>query len=165
MTIMLRPVADTVRTNIAAGTFADIDEVTASDSDFVRTTAGVNATYEVKLSPARGKKVDDIGFVSFRAAKCDSVGALASDGKTITITYAIYQGGTLIYSSPSTSTLGGSYTAPSGSVILTSVTDWSDVRIRFTITSSGTGTNRGALISYAALEAPFNANNGLMAFF
>jgi len=157
MTQYLYADGDITRTNIAAGTWASIDEEPYSDADFVRTTAGSSAVYEVSLTnPVTPDGT--IGAIAFRAFKCDSSAVAKSDGQTVEITTRIYQGGTLIYSSPSSNTLGATVTAASGSALFTSVTDWNDIRLRFIVTISGTGGSRGAAITWARVEVPDPAN-------
>lgn len=156
MTQYLYADGDITRTNIAAGTWANIDEEPYSDADFVRTTAGSSATYEVSLTNPITPD-GTIGGMVFRAFKCDSSAAAKSDGQTVEISPRIYQGGTLIYNAGSYN-LSSSVFQTSVAVSFAAVTDWNDLRIRFIVTISGTGGSRGAAITWARVEVPDPAN-------
>jgi hypothetical protein len=147
----LRPDSNITQTNWTGG-FADIDEATASDADFSYGANNSNsATLEVGLS---NPSVPDSGTctVRWRYAKVSS-GTLSGTGGTVNQTCGVYQGATLIASS--TVTTGGSWTAGSFTFNTSSISDWTNVRLRFTQTASGGGGNaRGSAVSWAEIEIP-----------
>ena len=156
MTQYLYADGDVTRTNIAAGTWASIDETSANDADFVRTTAGSSAVYEVSLTNPITPD-GTVGEMVFRAFKCDSSAVAKSDGQTVEISPRIYQGATLIYNAGSYN-LSSSVLQASVTVSFAAVTDWNDLRIRFIVTISGTGGSRGAAITWARVGVPDPAN-------
>lgn len=151
MAQFLRPDSNVTQTNWTGG-FADIDEATASDADFAYgANNSSSATLEVGLSnpstPAGGTCT-----VRWRYAKVDA-GTLSGTGGTVTQTCGLYQGTTLITSSAVTTT--GTWTAASFTFQVTAITNWNDLRLRWTQTASGGGGNaRGSAVSWAEVETP-----------
>lgn len=153
MTQFLRPDSNVTQTNWTNG-FANIDEAVASDADFAY---GANnsstATLEVGLSnPPLTPADTGTCTVRWRYAKVSS-GTLSGTGGTVTQTCGIYQGATLITSS--TVTTSGAWTAGSFTFNASSITDATDLRLRFTQSASGGGGNaRGSAVSWAEVEVP-----------
>lgn len=152
---------DTIRTNIAAGTWANIDEEPPNDSDFVRTTPGASAVYEVSLTNPAGLPNGTSGLAVFRAFKCDSSGTPKSDGQTVEMSFKVYQGGTLIHSGSGSITLNSGVAQSGSNANLSSVTNWNDLRLRLIVSVSGAGSNRCAAITYARVDVPDPANYSL----
>jgi RHS repeat-associated protein len=140
------------------GTYTDMDETTASDTDFIASPSNpVSGTYyEATLGDIAGPaSVSDV-TVRYRYAKS------ANGGKQIDLTVELRQGNTVI-ATASHSNISGSWTA--GSITLTAtqraaITNWSDLRLRFSPTTSGNGSARTAQISWAEVEVTGYANAG-----
>lgn len=152
MAFILRPDSNVTQTSWTNG-YLEIDEATASDVDFAY---GANnsstATLEVGLQNPTGGGFAGTCTVRWRHAKV-STGVLSGTGGAVSQTCAVYQGTTLIASS--TVTTGGTWTAASFTFDGTLVSDWTDIRLRFTQTASGAGGNaRGSAVSWAELEVP-----------
>lgn len=155
-------------TDTAGNRYTNIDETSASDTDYVY---GANnssaATYETKLSAVKNPAAGTV-TVRWRIAKVSS-GTLSGTGGAVDSTCGLYQDATLIASATQTTT--GSWVTQSFALTTNqrnSITDWSDLRLRFTQTSSGGGGNaRGSAVSWAELEtpdlAPLTADNGTFA--
>ena len=98
MAQFLRPDSDVTTTNVSAGTFASIDESTASDADFVIGTNNTATTYECGLSNPADTPGSGTCTVRFRHAQGDhdtSPFAPASQGQAwTTVTCAVEQGAT-----------------------------------------------------------------------
>lgn len=151
MAQFLRPASNVTQTTWTGG-FAEIDEAVASDTDF---SYGANnsstATLEVLLSAGSAPSAGTC-TVRWRHAKV-STGVLSGTGGTVNQTVGLYEGTTLIQSS--TVTTGGTWTAASFTFSSASVTNWSNLRLRFTQTASGGGGNaRGSAVSWAEVELP-----------
>jgi hypothetical protein len=152
MTQFLRPDSNVTQTTWTNG-FAEIDEVTASDVDF---SYGANntaaATLEVGLTNPTQTPGTGTCTVRWRRAKVSS-GTLSGTGGTVTQTCGVYQGATLITSSTITTT--GTWTESTFTFQTSSVTNWNDLRLRFTQSASGGGGNaRGSAVSWAVIEVP-----------
>lgn len=143
-------------TNTAGSRYTNVDESTLSTTDFIYGTNNTAAVYEGKLNtlsaPASGACV-----FRYSLAKTNA-GVVDGGGSTVTVTMDLVQGTTIIASS-SAITVTGTWT--SGSVTLTqgqvdAITDWTDLRIRMTTsTSGGTVANRrGGAVSWVELEIP-----------
>jgi hypothetical protein len=158
-----RPISDVTFTswtgvgvNTAGNRYQNIDESTASNTDY---NYGANnsssAVSEHLLTTLANPGVTSGHVVRFRYAKVSS-GTLSGTGGTVNLTVALYQGATLIAST--TVACGGTWT--DGSFTLTGVqagniSDYSNLRFRFTQTASGGGGNaRGSAVSFAELEIP-----------
>jgi len=152
MPLFLRPDSNVTQTSWTNG-YLEIDEATASDTDFSYGANNSNsATLEVGLSNPVGSSFTGTCTVRWRYAKVSS-GTLSGTGGTVTQTCAIRQGSTAIASS--TVTTSGSWTAGSFTFNAADITDWTDVRLRFTQSSSGGGGNaRGSAVSWAEVEIP-----------
>jgi hypothetical protein len=133
---------------------AAIDEAIASDADFAYGANNTAAVLEVGLSNPTGTPASGTTMVRYRHAKVNS-GALSGSGSSVTVTAEIYQGASLI-ASDAAQTAGGSWTARSWTPDMSGVTDWTDLRLRFTTSSSGgsPANRRGGAVSWAELEVP-----------
>lgn len=146
MAQFLRPDSDV--TAASSGTFADIDESVASDSDFVTISGG--ATAEYGLSNPSGVPGSGTTTVRYRSA-------LGGSGAASTITCHVYQGTTLI-ASDSARSPSATFTTYSFTPNMASVTDWNDLRLRFVVSSG-----RSLSVSWAELEAPDGGVTGTLA--
>jgi hypothetical protein len=139
------------------GTFADIDETDPLDSDFIYGANNTAATIELGLRDPRFLPVNGTCTVKYRIARVNS-GVLDGGGNAVTVTASVYQGASLI-ATGITQTATGTWTQYSFTFDASTVSDWSDLRLRFvTSASGGTGqSRRGAAISWARMELPLVA--------
>lgn len=154
MAQFLRPSSNVTQTSFTGG-FADIDETTASDADFAYGANNTAAVLEVGLTnPPGTPDPSGTSTVRFRIARVNA-GTLSGTGNNVTITTGVYQGATLIQADSARSTTGSwvefSFTFTHGSI-----TNWNDLRLRFTTSASGgsPANRRGGAISWAEIEAP-----------
>lgn len=153
MAQFLRPDGNVTQTGFTGGA-AEIDEATASNTDFAWGANGGGNTLEVSLSNPSGTPGSGTTTVRYRLAKTNN-GALNGSGNAVTGTVGLYQGTTLI-AADTARTLTSTWTAYSFTPNVSGVTDWTDLRLRFTdSTNGGNASNRrGGAISWAELEAP-----------
>lgn len=153
MAQFLRPNANVTQTSFTNG-FGEIDETSASDSDFAWSANNVAATLEVALTNPAATPGAGTTTIRYRIARMNN-GVLDGGGNACLVTAALYQGTTLI-SADSQRNSDGTWTTYSWAPDVSSVTDWNDLRLRFTTTASGGGPSvrRGAAISWAEVEAP-----------
>lgn len=152
MAQFLRPDSNLTQTSYTGG-FAEIDEVTASDTDLA--FGGVNSatpTLVVHLSNPAATPQSGTCTVRWRSARRNAAGTINS-GNAFTGTCTLLQGTTTIASDAYTP---GAYSTRSFTFTHGSITDWTDLRLRFTQTASGgTGNNRSGLaVSWAEVEIP-----------
>jgi hypothetical protein len=150
----LRPDSNVTQTSWTGG-FADIDEATASDADF---SYGINNSSTARLEVGTSNPADTpdpagTATVRWRLAKVIN-GTLSGTGGTVNQTCGVYEGATLISSSTVTTT--GAWVESTFTFSAGDITDWTDVRLRFTQTASGAGAGsaRGSAVSWAEIEAP-----------
>lgn len=164
MAQFLRPDSNITQTSFTGG-FADIDETFANlnDNDFAYGANNTAATLECHLSNPTGTPQSGTCSVRWRYAKTNA-GAVDSGGNTVDVTGAIYQGTTLVATDTAKSALGVWQTALF-TFNTSAVTDWNDLRFRFTTTASGGGptARRGGGVSWAELEIPDPATGGVTA--
>jgi hypothetical protein len=118
-----RPASDiTTQWTPSTGTshFAMIDEVTASDADYISATAA-GQTDEVKLQAMVAPQAGTSVAIGYRVQ-----GITGSAGVTV----SMVQGATVI-ATDTTRTANGDYTLTVASGTWASVTDWTDIRLRF----------------------------------
>jgi hypothetical protein len=149
----LRPDSNVTQTSFTGG-FAEIDEAPASDADKAFGANNVAAVLEVGLSNPTGTPGGGTTTVRYRIAKTNS-GTLDGAGSAVTVTCAVYQGTTLI-AADAAKTATGTWTQYSFTPSMAGVTDWTNLRLRFTTSASGgtTANRRGGAVSWAELEAP-----------
>jgi hypothetical protein len=159
MAQFLRPTSDITTTNIT-GTFADVDESTPNDSDFVVSPDNIAATYETLLGGTFTDPAVNTGHIArVRHAKADTGVPPSTTGNSQTATFGLYQGATLIATLGTAVTLAGWTTL---TYILTgteadNITNYADLRVRVTIPAGGGGSpgiRRGAAVSWIEFEAP-----------
>ncbi len=133
--------------------FQAIDEVSFSDTDFVRSpnNPASSAFYEPGLSNPTDPVSSTGHIVRYRYRKS------GSGGRTIQIQVALYQGATQIAIGTAHTDISGTFVA--GTFTLTgteadNITDYTDLRLRFVAGWSGSGAGRRAHVSWAELEMP-----------
>lgn len=153
MAQFLRPDGNVTQTSFTGG-FAEIDEATASDADFAYGANNIAAILEVGLNNPTGTPAAGTSTVRYRVAKTNN-GVLNGSGATVTVTAEVVQG-TSIISTDAARTATGTWAEYSWTPDLSGVTDWTDLRLRFTTSKSGgtTANRRGGAVSWAELEAP-----------
>jgi hypothetical protein len=118
-----RPSSDiTTQWTPSTGTshFAMIDEVTASDADYISATAA-GQTDEVKLQAMVAPQAGTSVAIGYRVQ-----GITGSAGVTVSMVQ-----GTTVIATDTTRTANGDYTLTVASGTWASVTDWTDIRLRF----------------------------------
>lgn len=153
MAQFLRPDSNVTQTSFTNG-FDAIDESSASDADFAYGTNNTAAVLEVGLSNPSGTPGAGTTTVRYRVAKTNA-GTVDGGGNAVTVTASVYQGGTLI-AEDSARTVTGTWTEYSWTPSMASVTDWNDLRLRFTTSASGgsPANRRGGAVSWAEVESP-----------
>ena len=164
MAQFLRPISDITNT-FASGGFADIDEVTFSDTDYAYGTNKENQELVCLLTDVSGTAplVNTGHIVRWRQAQADSdAGTVApsSGGANASYHVLLFQGTTQIAECQAiTNTNEGSFLA--GSYTLTeaeagNITDYSDLRIDLFSDGSGGAPNsrRAAAFSWVEMEVP-----------
>jgi hypothetical protein len=128
MSQFMRPSAD-INTGWAKSTggsrYGCIDEASYSDSDYIRGSA--DSYQECRLSTPASTPADGTCTLRYRAMK--------SSTNITSFAMEVRQGATVIASL--TTIPGSSMTAYTKTFSASSVTDWSDVRVRFTIDLTG----------------------------
>ena len=155
----LRPSGNVTRSNIT-GSYTDVWEETADDTDYVYGAAGTVSVFEVDLSDPADTPGGGATTVRYRIAKGKSGSSpfvLASDGETVTVTCALYQSTTLI-DTDAARTATGAWTEYNFNPDTSTVSDWNDLHLRFT-TAHGGGTARMGGISWAEAEVPEGATS------
>jgi hypothetical protein len=147
----LRPASNITQTNFTGG-YAEIDEVTANDTDKAYNANGAASTLEVKLSSPSKAPKDGTTTVRYRYVKSDG-GNPSGSNNNVNFQVHVYQGATLIASDASQTASSESYVNRSFTPNMASVTDWSDLRLRFVVSSNSgfPGALRGIAISWAEL--------------
>lgn len=154
MAQFLRPNSNVTQTSFTGG-FADIDETSASDADFAYGANNTAAVLEVGLTDPTGTPAAaGTSTVRYRIAKTNA-GVLSGTGNAVTITPGVYQGASLIQAGTA-QTATGTWTTYTFTFTHESITNWNDLRLRFTTSASGgTAANRrGGAVSWAEVEAP-----------
>jgi hypothetical protein len=149
----LRPDSNITQNGVTGG-FADIDETTASDTDYAYSADNTAGTLEVGLSNPSGTPSSGTCTARYRLANIDG-GVLGSGGNAVTITPTLYQGGSLIASGTDV-TAPDAWTTYNFTFNTSSVTDWTDLRLRWSCNNTGGAVpaRRGMGISWAEVEAP-----------
>lgn len=157
---IIRPDSNVTQTNFAGG-YAQIDEISPTNSDKAYPNLqNVACTLEVGLGnppiiPGAGTTT-----VRHRLAHIQTANGNLAPSGTVAATMGLYQGASLI-DSTSYATIPDVWTDYSWAPNTASVTDWTDLRIRLTQTTTALG--RGAGISWLEVEIPDPAIIGTMA--
>ncbi|HEY0751896.1 MAG TPA: hypothetical protein VGD26_12115 [Chitinophagaceae bacterium] len=156
MAQLVRPDGNITQTSFTGG-FAEIDEITASDVDFAYGANNTAAVLEVSL----GNITDPVSSTGhtfrYRIARTNA-GVVDAGGNAVTVTAALYQGTTLIATDVAKTATGTwtQYAYTLAGAEADAITDYTDLRLRFTTSASGGGPSlrRGAAVSWAELESP-----------
>jgi len=157
---LLRPNSNITLTGITGG-FADIDEVTPSDSDYAYGANGGGNVFEVGLSAPSSTPASGTATLRVRLAEIQS-GTKTSFtyGNADPVTLEILEGATVRYTT--TVNLTSTWTTSTFSPDLSSVTNWSDLRLRFKDKSHSTIFFDVALgVSWAELEVADGGAGGV----
>jgi hypothetical protein len=153
MAEILRPDSNITQTQYTGG-FAEIDEVTRDDSDYAYGAVNSTApTLEVGLSNPAGTVGTGTCTVRWTHAKANNAGTILATGSALNYTCALLEGSTTIASQTVTPT---DWNLSEFTFSATLVTDWTNVRLRWTQTASGGGgpNPRGGAVSWAEVEVP-----------
>lgn len=152
MAQFLRPDSNITQTNFTGG-FANIDETSANDADFAYGANNTIAVLEVGLSNPSTPQAGTC-TVRYRIAQTNN-GVLDGTGNTLNITPEVYQATTLIQGGTAQTT-SGTWTTYTFTFNTSAVSDWNNLRLRFTTTASGgsPANRRGGAISWAEIEIP-----------
>src|SRR5574338_369566 len=165
MTQFARPSGDITVTgftgtpvNTSGNRYQNIDESTASDTDYNYGANGGANTYEASLSSITDPSTSSNHVVRVRLAKTNN-GTVSGTGNSVTGTVGLYQGATLIATVVNAATLTGAWVQTNYTLSgaeADSITDYTDLRISFTDSSNGgnPGNRRAGAISWAVLEVP-----------
>jgi RHS repeat-associated protein len=143
------------------GTYASINEVTPNDATFLASPSGPASPnyYEVSLSNVLAP-MDLTGMkLHYRVSKSGN-----DSGQQTNLLVELRQGSTVVASVSHTNLPGSSGTGWLDKVITLSaqqasaITDFADLRLRFTPTTTGGGQARKAQISWAELDVPSPAD-------
>jgi len=152
-----RPSADTTIndwTDQSAGTtniYTGIDEVTASDTDYVRGATKGTALYETLLTSMTDPVSSSGHTFNYRYQKSASAGVI------LTFQVCLFQGGTSIACDAQDTNVpngwvDGTYTLSAGEA--DSITNYADLRLVMTPGTSGGGAGRWVQVSFAELQIP-----------
>lgn len=140
------------------GSFADIDETSANDSDFGWSDDNTDDVYETAL----GSNADPNGSgghtVRCRISRTDGGVPNDNNGSATSVLIELIQGTTIIATVRADANVGlwedVSYTLSGAEA--DAITDYSDLKIRFTFTGGGGGPSnrRGMALSWAEMELP-----------
>lgn len=140
--------------NTAGNRYQNIDETSASDSDFVRSQNDPsNSAAEFGLSNVTDPLLSTGHIVRYRYRKGETGGGQPG---TINITVELRQGTTVIasqtHNGAGTSFADGNFTLTSGQA--DGITDYTDLRLRFSANKSAGARTSWGEISWAELETP-----------
>lgn len=136
------------------GGFAAIDESSASDSDFAYGSNGGGNVLEVSLSDPPSSPGSGSYTVRFRLAEIAGGSLGDGNGNANPITVEVYEGAT--QRAATTRSPGGAWTTYTWTPDLSAVSDWNNLRLRFSDTANGgKPANRRAMgVSWAEVEVP-----------
>ncbi|MDI3335856.1 hypothetical protein QKW60_05525 [Defluviimonas aestuarii] len=160
MAQFLRPDADVAISSWAgtpttSGIYQNVDEATASNTDFVYSGNNPNGSgCELGLSNPGSTPGSGTCTVRWRDAWLNGT-ALNSSGTAVDLDVQLLQGATVIASS-GVHAVTGAWTARSFTFAASAVSDWNDLRIKFVATGGGgsPANRRGAGVSWAEVETP-----------
>lgn len=153
MAELLRPDSNVTQSGFTGG-FSAIDEATASDADFAYGANNTAAVLEVGLSNPSGTPGAGTRTFRYRHARTNN-GTVDGGGNAVTVTAEVIEG-TTVRATDAAQTATGTWTARSWTPDLSAVSNWNDLRMRFTTSASGgsPANRRGAAVSWAELEVP-----------
>lgn len=158
MAQFLRPNSDITTTEIV-GSYTAIDETTSNTSDYLTSNDNTDAVYECGLSSATDPGVNTGHIVRYTIAKADTNVPPSTTGNVQLMQIDLYQGATFIALVRDLVAVNGWVTS---SYTLTgteadAITNYADLRIRFTMPASGGGSpgnRRGGAVAWAEMEIP-----------
>lgn len=162
MAQFLRPNGDNYTNNILGGGWADIDEVSPNDADYVTTLpfngSGQNAIYNAQLTDPSGPFDKTAVVVRYRASR-------SSLNRNVTLWVSLYEGGDLVAADPSARTLSTTFTTYEWIVDLSAVGNFNNLLFVFSF-QAGTGASSSAgRLSWGELELPGLPASGMMLMF
>lgn len=155
-----RPISDLQNTSITNG-FGSIDETSPSDGDFLYSADNVNTVYECGLTTSLGDPITGSDhIIRYRIAEID--GGVLGDGAgngTVTVATSLRQGATIIATDTTRNCTNAwtTYTLNLSTTEANNITDYTDLRLFFDITSPTGGSpsgRRGAGVSWGEFESP-----------
>jgi hypothetical protein len=157
MTQYARPDSDVTRTNVASGTYADIDESSPSDSDYLYGTNNTAVTYECGLSDITDPESALSHTFKYRVAKTKT--GVVDGGGSVTVVTAYLIQGTTVIATDTQRTLDGNWTTYTLTISeseANAITNYADLRLRFVSPASGgtTANRRSVGLSWAEVEVP-----------
>jgi len=163
MAQFLRPDSDITTTGFNTSTGATfytlLDEATRSDTDYAYSSNNTNATLEVGLSNPLASPDTGTCTLRFTWVKTNN-GSLNGTGSDPPFSISVYEGAVLIASvSDATLSYSGSWQESSLTFSTTLVSDFTDIRVRYEVSSTGGNPNnrRGMGFSWVELEIPDGA--------
>lgn len=163
MAQFLRPDSDITTTGFNTSTGATfytlLDEATRNDADYAYSTNNTTATLEVGLSNPPASPVAGTCTLRFTWVKTNN-GSLDGAGSDPPFSINVYEGAVLIESvSNATLTYSGSWQQASFTFSTALVTDFTDLRVRYTVSATGgnPASRRGMGFSWVELEIPDGA--------
>jgi len=137
------------------GDYSDLDEVAASDADFVYSKDRPNGSaIEIGLSNPASTPGGGLVTLNYRHAQVQS-GVIDGGGSATTLDVSLYQGGTLIASDVQQAP-GGAWATRSWQFDPAAVTDWTDLIFIASADGGGGGpsSRRGVALSWIRMEIP-----------
>lgn len=151
-----RPDGNITQTSFTGG-FAEIDEVSPSDSDFAYGANNTAAELEVSLLNVVDPQASTGHTFRYRIAKVNN-GVLSDTGNAVTITARLMQGTTQIATDTARTCTGTwtTYTFTLSAAEADAITNYDDLRLEFVTSASGgsPANRRGGAVSWAELEVP-----------
>lgn len=140
--------------------YANVDESSASDADYNWSTVNAIRTIELKLSGVTDPVSSASHVIKYRNACSDSSGAIpgsGDSGETLDVAVSLYQGATLIATQTTNvpdDLATTTWTLTAGEA--NSITDYTDLRLRFVTTASGGSgsSRRGMALTWCELAVP-----------
>ena len=160
MTQQLVPDGEITATGIESGDYTDIDELSASDADYLYGYNNTAVTYECSLDDGSDPSDHTNHTFYVRVCKVDD-GVPDGGGSGISFTAKLFQGATELtdVATQINETLDGSWTTWSSTLTeaqAANITDYTDLRILVEANASGgaEANRRGFAMSWAQLQIP-----------
>ena len=161
----LRPASDVSKSAFVGG-YAKMDEETPLDIDWAYSEnlsdfSGDTAQIEVALSGPRGTPSAGTTTVRYRIARTHN--GTPAPGTDVFVTCSLYYEGTTLVEADVQRTATATWTEYSFTPDMTGVVHWDHLRLKFDVVPDAGGSNYGAAISWAELEAPPPASDVYLA--
>lgn len=153
MSEILRPDSNVTQSGFTGG-FAEIDETPASDTDKAYGANNTAAVLEVGISNPSGTPGSGTITFRYRHVKTNN-GTVDGGGNAVTVTAEVVEG-TTVRATDAAQTATGTVAQREWSPDLSAVSNWNDLRFRFTTSASGgsPANRRGAAVTWAEMEVP-----------